>query len=297
ASTPVFLDPADRADNFSTVASPTLYPGQMVRVLARGDAGPGLTLRMYVLHHGVSGAVQRTGSDPFEVTAQDAELTWRIPAVGTAPLLRFGLLVESPTRFDGAVTVSRIDWRGAPECFRLDGVLLSSIWDTRPEPLGAWVSSAANFEADFDRTFAVSHPHGVGLATTGSLDWDDYAVSSTLRFGLHRAAGLLARSVGHRRYYAAVFDRGSRVRLIKQHDTTRTVLAAAEFPYREGVPYLVQLRCAGTRLATYVDGVQVIEGSDNHRAYRHGGAGFLIDEGTVLADGFEVRALSAGGLE
>jgi ADP-ribosylglycohydrolase len=294
-STPVFLDPADRTDNFSTVASPTLYPGQEVTVVARADAD--VRLRMFVLHRDATRTIRRTESPAFGLSTRDATLRWRIPAVTSNPLLRYGLLVESATRFDSAVTVTSIDWTGAPAAFKIDGVLLSSIWDTHPEQLGAWVSSAANFEADFERTFSVSHPRGAGLATIGTRDWDDYSVVSTLRFSLHREAGLVVRSVGHRRYYAATFDGGSRVRLVKQRDGTRLVLADARFEYCEGTPYLVDVGCVGNQLTVLVDGNMIVEGSDPERAYDGGAAGFLIDEGTVLADGFEVRALDAGGRE
>jgi len=295
-STPVFLDPAELADNFSTVASPTLYPGQLVRILARRVPGPGPipTLRPYVLYQDTDGITRRTEGDGVAMTERDVELTWRVPAVGTAPLLRFGLLVESAARFDGTVLVSRIDWYGAPDRFLLDGVLQTSIWDVRPAPLSAWVASADTFEADFDRTFCVSHPRGTGLATTGSTDWDDYAVASTLRFGLHREAGVVARSVGHRRYYAAVFDGGTRVRLVKQRDAARTVLAETKFGYREEVPYLVRLGCAGDHLTVHVDGILLAEARDES-PYTGGAAGFLIDEGTVLADGVEVCAVALGG--
>jgi hypothetical protein len=291
-STPVFLDPAGTAVNFSTIASPTLYPGQRITLTARSEA-PGPVLHLYELHRDAAGTVRRTESEPFTLGPEDGELSWVVPEIGPAPLFRFGLLVRSAKRFDGTVMVSRVDWRGAPQRFALDGILLSSIWDTSPGPLRAWVSSAANFEADFDQTFSVSHPHGLGLATIGSMDWDDYQVSSTVRFSLHRQAGLVARSVGHRRYYAAVFDGGNRVRLIRQHDTGRIVLAGAEFRYGQDVAYQVEFAVVGPRLDLSINGRIVLVGvDDGPQPYLVGGAGFLIDEGTMFADGFEIRALA-----
>jgi hypothetical protein len=286
-STPVFLDPATTADNFSTVASPTLYCGQHVTVAAHSDRAVGPTLRLYVAHRGPDGEIHRTDSDAVPLSDSLTELSWVVPDIGSSPLLRLGLLIESPTRFDGTVTVAFIDWAGAPEHYHLDGILLTSIWDTRPEPLRAWVSSAANFEADFDRTFSISHPHGIGLATTGSTDWDDYTLTSQLCFSLHRQAGLVSRSVGHRRYYAAVFAGGSRLSLVKRYDAGTTVLASTEFPYQADTPYRVQLRSAGTRLEVSVDGEALLGADDG--AYRSGAAGFLIDEGTLYADGFDIR--------
>jgi ADP-ribosylglycohydrolase len=296
ASTPVFPDPAEQADNFSTIASPALYPGQLVRLTARTTVtlGTSPTLRLYVLHRDGAGAIVRTSSEPFPLTERPAKMSWRVPVVGGSPLVRFGLAVESAHRFDGDVNVTAIDWRGAPDHFAVDGVLLTSIWDTHPKALDAWVSSAANFEADFDRTFSVSHPRGAGLATIGSVDWDDYAVSSTLRISLHRGAGLVARSVGHRRYYAALFEGGDRVRLVKQRDGTRRVLAEAAFAYRNDSPYACELACTGNRIMLRINGEHVAEAKDDDHAYRNGSAGFLVDTGTVLADGFVIRAAAGG---
>jgi ADP-ribosylglycohydrolase len=291
-STPVFPDPAQRAGHFAAIASPALYPGQLVRLTAHltGALGAAPALRLYVLHPDKAGMITRTPSEPFPLTGRPTGISWRVPAIVGGPLLRFGIAVESARRFDGNVNVAAIDWRGAPDHFAIEGVLLTSIWDTHPEALDAWVSSAANFEADFDRTFSVSHPRDAGLATIGSVDWDDYAVSSTLRLSLHRGAGLVARSVGHRRYYAALFEGGDSVRLVKQRDDTRRVLADAPFAYRYDEPYACEFACMGNRLTLRINGERVAEAADDDHPYRSGSAGFLVDTGTVLADGFVIKA-------
>ena len=292
-STPVFPDSAEQADNFSTIASPTLYPGQRIRATVHAEVADRdiPVLRMYVLHRDGTGAIARTTSDPFPLRSEETQISWRVPDCGTAPFVRFGLLVESGQRFDGEVHVHAIDWHGAPERFAVDGILLTSIWDTHPAALGAWVSSAANFEADFGRTFSVSHPRGTGLATIGTTDWDDYQVASTLRLSLHRRAGLVARSVGHRRYYAAVFENQNTVRLVRQRDALCSVLAQGKISYDQDEPYACELHCVGSTLSVLINGRLVLEARDDDQPYKSGAAGFLIDTGTVLADGFVVQAI------
>jgi hypothetical protein len=236
-------------------------------------------------------------SPALRLSTTDAALSWTVPETGNAPLLRLGLLVEAAARFDGTVTISSVDWAGAPEHFRVGGVLLTSIWDTHPEPLRAWVSSAANFEADSARTFSVSHSYGVALATTGTRDWADYTVAGTLRFSLHQRAGLVARSVGHGRYYAAEFRDGTTLSLTRQYDARTTTLGTVAFPYRQDHPYRVALTVAGNRLTVAVDGRTVIDTIDDSDPFRAGAAGFLIGEGTVFADDFEVTAACLHGGE
>jgi ADP-ribosylglycohydrolase len=289
-STPVFIDPSDRGDNFSTLASPTLYPGQLVQLRARVAGAANPTLHLYVLHQNVNGEIQPCFSPPFALRSETDTLTWRIPSVGLNPLIRFGVQVESASRFDGRVIVEEINWSGAPERFEQAGVLMSSIWDTRPAPLRAWVSSAQNFEADFKYTYSVSHPVGSGLATIGTRDWADYAIQSTLIFNLHRSAGLVVRSIGHRRYYAAVFSDGSTVKIVKRTNADTVTLAETTYAYQEDLPYTVMLECTGPCLRLVVNGDCLLEAVDDSQPFTCGAAGFVIEEGTVLADGFLVEA-------
>jgi hypothetical protein len=43
-----------------------------------------------------------------------------------------------------------------------------------------------------------------------------------------------------------------------------------------------------------INGEHVAEAKDDDHAYRNGSAGFLVDTGTVLADGFVIRAAAGG---
>jgi len=289
-SAPVGLDPSEQIENFTTLASPTLYPGQRIgaRLTSDDDA---LTAALYVLYRRTAGAVACVSAPPSAIGRGETTLEWVVPAVGNNPLLRVGLRIESSRRYDGTILIHEIDWDGAPESFEQQGLLMSSIWDTKPEALTAWVSSAQNFEADFGVTYSVSHPSGNGLATIGTRDWADYRVDSTLIFSLHRAAGLVARSRGHRRYYAAEFAGGTTVRIVKQDHATRLTLAEAAWAYDLDTRYAVGFECDGNQLAVAVEGATIITGSDADAKLASGGAGFFVNEGTLMADGFRVSAI------
>src|SRR5690606_1811560 len=206
-STPTFLPRPGAGDHFSTLASPTLYPGQRVRATVRLSPGTaaGADVRAYVLAEDDAGTLTPFYSPAVRLGTEPSDLEWTVPDVGVNPIQRLGFEVSAERRFDGSVVIEHVDWSGAPSRFEQGGILLSSIWDLTPEPLRAWVSSARHFEPDFRYTYSVSHPAGTGLATIGTRDWDDYTVSSTLVFNPHEAGGLVIRARGHRRYYAAVF--------------------------------------------------------------------------------------------
>ena len=287
-STPTFLDPAETTGNFSTVASPTLFPGQTVT--ARLSATGGIRLRPYALY--------ATGQDSPVTTLYGVESTpgpgprtlrWQVPALGNHVPFRLGLALTAPAADPGGsghrgeLRLHELDWTGAPERFEQRGLLLSSIWDTTPAALAPWVSSAKNFEADFAATYSVSHPDTLGVVTTGTRDWTDYAVGSRLILSLHDTAGLVVRSRGHRRFHAGVFSGGDRLLLLRQHDSVRTVLASTLFPYRPDRPYHVELRCQGSELTLAVDGSTRLTARTEDTS--GGAAGFLVERGAFQADG------------
>jgi ADP-ribosylglycohydrolase len=292
-SAPTFLDPAETDGNFSTIASPTLYPGQTLtaRLSAVGD---GVTARLYVLY-AETARVRIAYGPPSALGRDPRTISWRIPSAGNLIPFRVGFALTAAadtgtgTGTEADIRVHTLDWQGAPERFEQSGVLLSSIWDTKPRALAPWVSSAKNFEADFAVTYSVSHPDPLGVVTTGTRDWTDYSVASRLILSLHETAGLVARGRGHRRFLAGIFTGGDRLKLIRQRDSRRDVLAETVFRYERDRPYAVELRCHGRRLDLLVDGETLLSGTAPDDL--GGGAGFLVERGAVAADGVLISRL------
>lgn len=292
-STPTFLPRPGDGDNFSTLASPTLYPGQLLRAKVRLEhpIPDHVEARLYVVAETADGQLKATASEPVVLDSSLRDLTWTVPEVGPNPILRVGIRVCSVRRFDGSVILAELDWCGAPEYYHQRGVLLSSIWDLHPEAMRQWVSSAKNHEADFRYTHSVSHPDGTGVVTVGTRDWDDYTVSATLAFNPHERGGVVARARGHRRWYAAVLESWNTLVLVRADHEEETVLASATFPYVEDVPVNVALTCSGSMLSVAIDGERALfVEDDSDDALRSGGAGFVVTSGTLLADDFTVRA-------
>ncbi|MFF0265412.1 ADP-ribosylglycohydrolase family protein [Kribbella sp. NPDC004536] len=277
ASTPVFLDPRESVSNFSTLASPTLYPGNTVRALV--SSPDGASVRLYAIYNETT-----TAESPALDAGAETVLEWTVPDRGIP--FRIGLSVS------GTAYLHWLDWDGAPAEYTQSGILLSSIWDTQPPGLAPWVSSAKNFEADFATTFSVSHPDPLGVVTTGTRDWVDYEISSRLSFSLSRSAGLVVRARGHRNFTAAVFD-GHLLSIVEQHDAERAVLASTPFALRRDAPYDVTVECVADVVQVRVDGISMLSATTTRVA--GGGAGFFVDTGTMSADGFTVRSHPRGG--
>lgn len=293
-STPVFLDFDEVADHFSTHASPTLYATQEVvaRVQAPDVAGERIpNAALYALYYDAADRVQELRSAAQPLLPGANTLRWRVPANGGMPLFRLGLELTGPsgaqTPLAGRLRLSSLDWDGAPDDFRQSGMLMSSIWNLRPYWLRAWVSAAREFAPDFELTYCISHSADNGLVTLGTRAWRDYAVETGLRFSLHRSGGPVLRARGLRRYYAALFSSGDRITIVARQDDAVHTLAQATFPYEMERLYALRFAAAGDRLSLAVDGSPLLEARDDRHA--SGGAGFVIDEGAMIADGFRVR--------
>jgi hypothetical protein len=295
-SVPTFIDPKPKSlsetSYFEVIASPSIYGTQTVRATVRALSDQAPDLRFFIVHFDGSGRLVKVSGNLVTLGKGDTDLSWQVPDIGGLPIHRVGVEISSEKRQSGAIALLNMDWSGAPEAF-----VMGSAYDLSPEItpfdtssfwVKSFVASARHFAPDVGSTFSLSHPGLNGLATTGTRDWVNYAVSSRLTLDLHKAAGLVARARGHRRYYAGVVE-GQTAKIIKRRDETVTVLVAAPYPYEENSKLRFELKVDRDAIAFSIDGNDLLSAKDAE--YASGGAGFFIEEGTVPALGFEVRAI------
>jgi len=288
-STPVFLDFSVLANNFATTASPTLYSSQTIVAHVKAFADDNPDLRLYILYYDSDNRVQCLDSEPFALHNGVNDIRWQVPDTRGMPIFRLGLELTAAHKREGRIVVLDMDWSGAPESFRQAGMLMTSIWNLKPYWLQAWVSSARQFAPDFKYTYCVSHVGDEGVVTIGTQDWADYSVESGIDFSLHQTGGLVLRSKGHRRYYAGVLSNGDCASIILRKNGTVKTLASVPFHYERDRLYAMRFEAKGRALALYVDGVCLLRVDDP--TYARGGAGFLVERGTLVADGFVVAAI------
>lgn len=285
-ATQTFIDFSKVAMNFSTVASPTLYSSQIVKTKAAVSGGEEVFLTPYILYYDIDNQSRVKYGTPWKLEKEQREYTWQVPDTEGMAIYKLGYQISSQKRFHGSVVLYGIDWKGAPSDFAQRGMLMTSIWNTNPLWLASFASSAAQFAADFNQTYCVSHQEEDGLVTIGTRDWDDYSVESTVYFSLHKAGGMVIRSVGHRRYYGAVLTGYQKAELFVQKDKERKILAEVSYPYEEDKPYRLKFGANGNKLAFWINGEKVLEAEDD--TYSLGGAGFTISRGTMTCDSFIV---------
>jgi hypothetical protein len=158
-------------------------------------------------------------------------------------------------------------------------------WDTTTFWTKQFVASARHWATDIYNTFTLSHPDKEGVITFGTRDWTDYAIASELVVELHGMVGLVGRARGHRRYYAGVVH-GGKASIIRRIDDQLDFLATVPFTFEPNARQLFALTVKGETISLSIDGAEVVAASD--ATFTSGGAGFLIEEGTVPALGLSV---------
>lgn len=286
-STQTFFDFDKIARNFSTVGSPTLYSSQKVKAEIKLLDEGNVDIRPYILYYDIDNETQVIYGERQNLNDRYETLNWMIPDTGGMTIYKLGFEFTSQTKFDGRIVIKSIDWNGAPKEFAQRGMLMNSIWNTNPLWMAGFASSAQHFAADFNVTYCVSHPEEDGLVTIGSKEWDDYSVTSTLIYSLHKSGGLVARSIGHKRYYGAILNKYNEVVLYKQKDKIRTILAKAPFEYIEDVGYELIFTVKGEELSLKLNGQEILKGTDDE--YKSGGAGFVISKGTMTCDSLIIQ--------
>lgn len=284
-SVATFLDLHEEYRNYETYVSPTLYGGQTVVLKADCPCERGPAMRPYVWYTDRDNNLKKEAGPWEQLGPVTREIRWTVPDLGGLPVLRFGVEFSSVKRYTGDVFLRSADWSNTPVRLEQKGIMMKDMWDLNPFWAKMFVSSAKNFAPNLNCTYCISHNEENGVATVGTRDFADYTVSSRLKFSLHRQGGLVVRSQGHRRYYAAVLTGGDTLRIIKRMDEREIVLAEAPFAYEQFVPCALSLRAEGSRLTARAGDVE-LTAVDEEQPYLRGAAGYLVDSGAMFIDGF-----------
>jgi len=210
-------------------ASPTLYPGQIVRAEVEG-APARLLVRVY-----------DSRDELVTLRGPEGALEWRVPDTGGQPIAEVGVETAGPAR------LRWLTWHGAPDV-TLGRPAGGTLWRR------AWVRGVDRWDAHWPEPYRLIQNEGRGLLIQGTREWTDYEVHAAVTPETVAAAGLAARVQGMRRYYALLL-RADRAQLVRELDGTR-VLAEAPFERRDyAKPHALTLRVEGDRLTATVDGL------------------------------------------
>lgn len=292
-TSPTFVPPGARdMPGYRLLASPTLYPGQVVESVVAAPAENTCDVR-------VSVAVDRyDGSDalvPVDGPAQTLRpgggltLRWTVPDCGGQPVAAVGIAVAlgpavgpdvgggSAAPAPQVVLVDSLGWSGTPTLVLDRPAEGGTMWHR------AWVDDLDDFSDRWPEPWRLVSNEGRGMATTGTEQWRDYRVSADLTPHLATSTGVAVRARGLRHFYAVLLGADSVARLVKAAGSAgedRT-LAEAPVPWELGRTRQVTVDAAGDRIRAWVDGVAVADVRDSEDPLTGGAAGLVVADGRV----------------
>jgi hypothetical protein len=281
--TPTFIpEEALAMPGYQLFASPTLYSGQTITAVARNEGEDAVNVQLALRHYGAGDHSQLVSGELAALGAgEERTLTWTVPDTDGLPIHAVGLEVEGA----GPVALDSLTWDGAPRVtFHRPEDRSATLWRR------AWVDGVDHFEGRYFEAFRISQNAGRGVMAQGTRDWIDYTVTSEITPYLARNAGLAIRVQGLRRYYALLLGSDQVARLVRMDDE-ETILAETPFPWEVFTPYTLALTANGDTLTGTINGPTQLTATDPGSRLSAGGAGFVIEEGTIGSEAFTVSPL------
>ena len=266
---------------YTLMAAPTLYPGQIVRAELEASPENPAPLEVRFLLRAYN-AGDRLADFPGPSAklhpGQRTLLEWRIPALD-GPAAEVGVTLAGET---GKLYLDWLGWTGEPE-------LASPPQKAAPGSQAwrkAWVNGVEEW-SPWGAAFNLIQNEGRGLLITGTREWKDIRVSSTLTPTLLQAGGIAVRTQGMRRFYALLLCADQKVRLVKALEGDR-VLGEASFAWEHMQPVDLSLEARRNRLRAWVNGRLVFDLEDRSSPLLEGGAAFVVEEGHLMADAITI---------
>mgnify|MGYP000651635916 CR=1 FL=1 len=269
--------------HYGLMASPTLYPGQELRLALSSDQPA--RGRLFIKYYNENDETAQIPGPPFDLKAGDyQEIGWQIPDTHGGPIAQVGIETEGAAE----LYLDYLGWRGEPSVVFTRPANSRLPW---PGPMlwrRAWVDGMETWEHRWREPFRLVQNEGRGLIMQGTREWRDYQAVTRVKPTLLTAGGLGVRVQGMRRFYALLLCAGGKVRLIKALDGDH-VLAEAPFAWESWKAYELRLQAVGNRLTAWVDGQRLFDVQDDDAPLEGGAVALICEEGHLMADEVAVR--------
>lgn len=285
-STLTHWDESDRYGGYTLLGSPTLYGGQTILYCVKALTGE-VKVRPYVVAYDTQDE-QRIWFGPILSVLEVKVGEWTVPEDAGFGIVRVGLQMLY-TKKPSKALFKWMDWKGAPTQIRLKGVLREEEYGQPKRIFYAFTSSADEFSVDKQYTLVMSHCGENGIADVGTRDWSNYQISAKIIPSIHREIGIVARTRGHRNYYAVILEDGKQISLLCVKNGERKKLKAAAFSYKLDEEVELTLACNGNKLNVLNGKTLVLSALDD--TFKYGGAGFYVNCGTFLIKELSIRAI------
>ncbi len=260
--------------HYSLIASPTLYPGQLVRARVSTDSENNRVVdcSLYVrVYDGCDQLQIVKGPGIGLEPGVEHDLAWKVPDMGGQPIAEIGIEISSDRRADGTVYLDYLTWDGVPTVTWTQPPNGGTVWQR------AWVDG-------LDQLLFTHEPYrliqntGTGLMMQGTREWTDYTVTADITPHMCESTGIAARVQGMRRYYALLLCNRGSVKLVKELDGTQ-LLHEVAFDWEFGQTYTLKLQVEGNRIRGWVGAECLFDVTDSGQMLTSGAVAMVCQEG------------------
>lgn len=283
---PVFTPSKETAKYFESrgyalMASPRIFPGQSVEAVLSSTVA-NVQANVYLSYYGENDEPATFDSDVVAIAAGESKrVSFTVPSL-PGPIFQVGVHL---TGASGSVYLEAMKWFGAPEVTleQPRSGNQGSMWRR------AWVNGVDMMSRGTEM-FRLIQNQGMGLIMQGTREWRDYSVSASVTPHLARRCGIAARVQGLTRFYGLLLASGNRLQLTRMLHQEE-VLGDCEFEWHFGETYQLSLEVNGNRLTAKVDGIALLEATDD--ALDAGAVGLVIEEGRIAISRVQISAVGA----
>ncbi|HEX5807839.1 MAG TPA: ADP-ribosylglycohydrolase family protein [Anaerolineales bacterium] len=295
-STPTFILPEDlNMPGYSLIASPTLYPGQIVQAGFSANVshkGP-VQVALFVCYYDASNQPARllgplTSVEPGEYQT----LSWQMLELRGMPIYAVGMEIRAGDIGEGTVYLDYLNWNGVADTTfgRPEGLQIKpnnpNLWSQ------AWVCAADTWERNGKDAFRIGQNEGRGLITTGLQEWEDYYIRARIRPSLMKSGGLAVRVQGLRRYYAFLLSNQKMIQLVRVFEGKEVVLSEVHFEWQPWNSYDLALEVRGDHFKGWVNGHLVLDFVYKDTAIASGAIGLVVEEGFLITNSVKLHPVS-----
>jgi ADP-ribosylglycohydrolase len=286
-TTPTFSPPETPSmRTYELMATPLVYPGQVVmaRVVAPVDNHGGVDVHLRARVYDEHDQLRDVDSLPTRLQpGDDAILEWQLPEFDGQPIAEIGLAFRAiGKRASGTLLLDYLRWDGAPSLTLRRPAGDGEFWRM------AWVNGVDIFSKRHASSFHISQNRGEGLISHGTRQWTDYEVRADIVVHLGNYAGVALRVQGLRRYYGVRVTREGKLQIVKVRDDETKVLVETSYAWRydQPLPFAVRVRQNTILASVGTASLSVEDFADT--AFRNGGVGLFIHDGTISTDAVTV---------